>query len=479
MHGWQPPQLARREGGLWLLDPAAIRGLNATVARPAFDHFYAPATTASLTPWSSAGSLPTVVCTRARGMPLPSRAIELVQAGMCCVLQQAQLWPAAEAAWGSVEYLREGLRGASCNVLSAPRDGQRFSYWFDPTDRVQAGYKAEPLVTTRTMSIDAYLEAAASSASLQVGREGRCLYLQQSILLASADGRGLVPCSGLSESMLRDVTQGIDLPAVQSLVQAGGFGPWQRCQLFIGAHTAGARSILHFDQYDNLFIQIAGTKTLRIFDPLQTRHVYPYPVHHPLDTRAQVDLAAPDLATYPSLREACGTELTLQPGQCLFLPAYWWHEVVTDPMPPSAGTAAGKASVNVSVNFWFAATNRLLSPSLPLTPPMRVELSRQLEYFVADCLEDRARHVPRFFEGLLAALCAAHLRIPAAADGNPLAQATAAMHSTRPADVRREVWEGMLRFVVWKLALLVGPSKMLPFARELCNPERFAALELR
>ena len=54
-------------------------------------------------------------------------------------------------------------------------------------------------------------------------------------------------------------------------------------------------------------------------------------MHHPLDTRAQVDLASPDLTTHPNLREARGTELTLHPGQCLFLPAYWWHEVLSTP----------------------------------------------------------------------------------------------------------------------------------------------------
>ena len=83
-------------------------------------------------------------------------------------------------------------------------------------------------------------------------------------------------------------------------------------------------------------------------------------------------------------------EVVLHPGDLLFLPAYWWHEVLTEPQ------AAGE--LTVSVNFWFMATAKLLSPSLPLPPPLRVELARQLEYFASDTLDDRARLVPRFLQ---------------------------------------------------------------------------------
>eukprot|EP00966_Prymnesium_polylepis_P073420 1704355-Prymnesium_polylepis.2 len=94
----------------------------------------------------------------------------------------------------------------------------------------------------------------------------RCLYLQQTLLQAAnaPDGSpaGMAACSGLGEEMLADVHT-INGPLLQALARAGGFGPWQRCQLFVGAEAArGARSILHFDQYDNLFLQLAGTKRL-------------------------------------------------------------------------------------------------------------------------------------------------------------------------------------------------------------------------
>lgn len=249
---------------------------------------------------------------------------------MCCVLDRLKLWPAAEAKWGSGEYLRRELRGVACSVLSAPASKRRFSYWFDhstfASDRVPGGYQATPLVESITMSIEEYL-------ANQKPETQRCLYLQQALLMAGggeagqAGQAGLTPCAGLGDGIRHDITSGIDLPALRAIADAGGFGPWQRCQLFIGGASAvGARSILHFDQYDNLFVQIAGTKRFRIFEPQQTRSLYAYPIHHPLDTRAQVDLEHPDYVAFPRLAEAHCVELLLRPGQTLFLPAYWWHE---------------------------------------------------------------------------------------------------------------------------------------------------------
>ena len=63
----------------------------------------------------------------------------------------------------------------------------------------------------------------------------------------------------------------------------------------------------------------------------------------------------------------------------LFLPAYRWHEVITEPLPATD-------EMTVSLNFWFTATRLLLSPALPLRPPLRVELARQLEYLISDAL---------------------------------------------------------------------------------------------
>lgn len=504
---WQLPAVAKREGGLWLLSSEAIRMLPSDPPHGPFRHLYSTsaAAPASSAAWGTIGKLPAVECARPPGAPLPPQALQLVRAGMCCLLEHASLWPAAERSWHSAAYLRSGMRGAMCNVLSSPADGgRRFSYWFSHGDRVQAGYQAKPLVSTLSMTIDAYFDACSdahrdraaikphAAASPPVASERQCLYLQQTILQQTVlrpDGQGLMPCGGLVGAMAQDIEYGVDVAAIKALMDAGGFGSWTRSQLFVGSQTSGARSILHFDQYDNVFVQIAGTKRFRIFDPEQTPYLYAYPVHHPLDTRSQVDLEDPQVAeTFPRLREARGTEIILHPGQTLFLPAYWWHEVTTLPAAKVANgvghTAAQEPPLNVSVNFWFDVTPRLLSPTRPLVPSMRCELARQLEYLVSDCLLDRAKHVPTLFAGLLAALEAAAVA-SSTSDANKaeaakvaLPAARNALHAARPVDVMEAEWDGLFEFVTSKFAELAGGGSLLTFARELCHPSRFAHLRL-
>ena len=471
---------------------------------------------------------------------------------MCCVLRGARLWPAAEDAWGDAAFLRRELAGVPCSVLEpVTTASRRFSYWFSAAtghgaDRVQAGYSAAPLVRTRTMPIDEFLREAARTPAAGVldGHGPACLYLQQSILQADPSGSGgMLTAQGVGEMMRGHMARGIDGGALQQLAQAGGFGAWQRCQLFVGgAATVGAKSILHFDQYDNLFLQLRGTKRFWIADPTSSGAVEPFPVHHPLDTRAQLDSTSASAAcasarSCASARAAAargvvGREVVLRPGELLFLPSHWWHEVTTEgPLAPG--------ELCVSVNFWFMPAALSLSatppdapdapdarlprlprwPPLPLSPPLRLELARQLEYLVSDWLDDRARHVPAFFGALLdqltqlpqlaaivaatdaaadadaavdaAAVNAAVARLLADAERREAAPAEACsdggggggggpwapLHARRPADVAAGDWGRLAAYALFKLTALLGAHAVLPFVRDLCNPARFHRLK--
>lgn len=488
--GWQPPEAARREGGLWLIPASALEEVSHATAvsgerQTPFQQFYEKPPSAQPPqshPAASArcssgdrprldGCLPRIRCSG--GGSLPAAAATLLGARMCCVLEGARLWPAAEQRWGSRGFLERGLAGVRCHVLSCRMDQRRFSYLFDARQmgRVDGGYHTEPLVQTVQMSIGDFFAQSA--------RREACLYLQHSLLQDT--GAGAAPCAGLGDQMLQDIAGGLNRPLLDACAAAGRFGTWVRCQLFIGAEAAaGARSILHFDQYDNLFVQIAGTKRFRIFDPAQSASLYSYPVHHPLDTRSQIDLkewAGPDIqpgghapahaagsAGFPRAGGAAGTELLLKPGEVLFLPAYWWHEVTTlDPGGADSGLC-------VSVNFWFSAARMLLQPDFPLWPAMRLELARQLEYLISDSLADRAQHVPAFFRAIDRQI---RQQCGAREHGSV---AWPALHAERPADVAPREWEGLFEFVVWKACLLLGPRGVGPFLVEFCDPGRFAAL---
>ena len=129
--------------------------------------------------------------------------------------------------------------------------------------------------------------------------------------------------------------------------------------------------------------------------------------------------------------------------------------------------------LTVSVNFWFAATNRLLTPTRPLVPCMQCECARQLEYLISDSLHDQAKLVPTFLSGLLSAIEA----------GGRGGSYTDALEALRPASVSKSEWCGLFEYVVVQLAWLLGPepvsgAEMAAFVRDLCDASRFAQLRL-
>lgn len=61
---------------------------------------------------------------------------------------------------------------------------------------------------------------------------------------------------------------------------------------------------MHFDQVDNVFLQVSGRKAFLLFEPRAgARGLYPFPVHHPYDQRGRVDLEAPDISAFPRAAE--------------------------------------------------------------------------------------------------------------------------------------------------------------------------------
>lgn len=106
-------------------------------------------------------------------------------------------------------------------------------------------------------------------------------------------------------------------------------------RLWIG--PKGSMTPLHYDSRDNLICQYVGTKQLMLFPPSQIKWLY---------TRGLApswsgvpDPRRPDLRACPLFANARAVELTLGPGELLYLPARWSHFVVNQ-------------DTSVMVNFW-------------------------------------------------------------------------------------------------------------------------------
>lgn len=95
-------------------------------------------------------------------------------------------------------------------------------------------------------------------------------------------------------------------------------------QLFIGGQ--GTATATHTGISSNLFFQIHGRKTWKIFSPEWT-HAFKPPMRRSLYFESRFDPDRPDFDAYPDTRHLQGFEVTLEPGDVLFNPPFWWHKV--------------------------------------------------------------------------------------------------------------------------------------------------------
>ncbi|MFF3334810.1 cupin-like domain-containing protein [Streptomyces sp. NPDC002888] len=110
--------------------------------------------------------------------------------------------------------------------------------------------------------------------------------------------------------------------------------------------SGASNTPLHYDNMNNLFAQLAGTKRFLLFNPAQSDLLYPGPLDIRTRHLSRVDVKAPDLQQFPRFEQAEYWEAVVEPGDLLFLPAFWWHQV----------SAQDEASV--SVNYWWRADVR-------------------------------------------------------------------------------------------------------------------------
>lgn len=117
-----------------------------------------------------------------------------------------------------------------------------------------------------------------------------------------------------------------------------------QANIWIG--PAGTNSNLHCDPDHNLFFQVEGRKRVRLISPKDSKPLKPvrntfHDMYSPVDLTdsAQLEELARVVKVY---------ETVVEPGDVLYIPAFWWHNI--DSLAPS-----------VSLNFWW------------ITPPMLLE----------------------------------------------------------------------------------------------------------
>ena len=119
--------------------------------------------------------------------------------------------------------------------------------------------------------------------------------------------------------------------------------------IWIGNRTLASA---HFDAPNNMACCAVGHRRYTLFPPQQIWNLYPGPLDPTPGGQAvsMVDFANPDFDKYPRFRDAieAAQVADLEPGDALFYPSMWWHQVEAfDPF-------------NVMINYWWNTSPKFM-----------------------------------------------------------------------------------------------------------------------
>lgn len=136
-----------------------------------------------------------------------------------------------------------------------------------------------------------------------------------------------------------EIKEDIPLPEFTAGIQESAFTK----NLWFGQRDT--RSPLHFDSSDNLFMQIYGEKSVLLYAPIDSKFLFQSQprrdnIRHPIYFSNIPNIDVLD-EFYEVSQQATPYCVKLNPGDILFIPQFWWHEV------KSLFTSS------ISVNYWF------------------------------------------------------------------------------------------------------------------------------
>jgi lysine-specific demethylase 8 len=94
-------------------------------------------------------------------------------------------------------------------------------------------------------------------------------------------------------------------------------------------------------------VQVYGIKTATLVPAGHFSNVYPYPDVH---NKSRVDPDDFDERVFPKFAQVDRFTATLTPGDALFIPRLWWHQLVSD-------------GISISVNSWFGRDHKMYLPA--------------------------------------------------------------------------------------------------------------------
>ncbi|EGD72167.1 hypothetical protein PTSG_00189 [Salpingoeca rosetta] len=229
-------------------------------------------------------------------------------------------------------------------------------FMFSDEEKNLGNYKFTPTATKRSMTFQEF----ASEFREAMKSKDKFLYLQQ----------GLNDTVG--PTIVKDFV-GFNWTWLTDVVKALNWGHLTTNMLFVSMpHLV---TPCHYDEQENFFAQVRGTKRVILFHPDNFRCLYPYRYGHPCDRQSQVDFDNPDYERFPKFKDARGLEAILRPGDVLYIPRCWWHLV------------RSLDELSVSVNFWYMSPPAIAEDiRFPLTASQKVAMMRNIEQMLLTAL---------------------------------------------------------------------------------------------
>lgn len=298
--------------------------------------------------------------------------------------QQPVIFRAATRDWPLVQAGAAGPK-AAIDYLKA----------FD-TGRAVVGYTGDPAIGGRFFYRDDW-----SGLNFEASRVGLSAYLDRiAAQLGAADAPAFYIGSTDLDQFLPGLRAGNDLPFPSS---PAGHNP-PLASIWIGNRTTAAT---HYDMSNNIACCMVGRRRFTLFPPDQIANLYPGPLEPTPGGQvvSMVDLRAPDLDIYPRFAEAMANAMVadLEPGDVLFYPAMWWHNV------------EALDDFNVMINYWWNDVPAFVDS--PMTTLLHAMLSLRdrpegekrawaalFEHYVWGDPAQAGAHLPEMIRGDLAPL---------------------------------------------------------------------------
>jgi hypothetical protein len=163
----------------------------------------------------------------------------------------------------------------------------------------------------------------------------------------------------------------------------------------------------HYDLPDNLACVTAGRRRFTLFPPEQLPNLYVGPLDFTPAGQpvSLVDLARPDLQRYPRFSRALAAAQVaeLAPGDAIFIPSMWWHQVES------------LERFNVLINYWWRSSPDFMDSPVStlmlalltlreLPPAQRRAWQAHFQHYIFEADAQTSAHVPVAAQHALAPL---------------------------------------------------------------------------